>query len=83
MTLSQKQDKTNDELFLLLTKVIDLETQLQKKGKNIIVFFADLEGSTHCKTTHTFFEYLRKIMTHNSVVSDMIKKSWVCNQVIR
>ncbi len=75
MTSSRKQDKTNDELFSLLTKVTDLETQFQKNGKNTIVFFADLEGSTHYKTTHTFFESLRKIMTHNSVVSDMIKKN--------
>ena len=46
-TLSQKQDKTNNELFLLLTKVTDLETQFQKKGKNILVLFVDLEDSTH------------------------------------
>lgn len=75
MTSSRKQDKTNDELFSLLTKVTDLETQFQKNGKNTIVFFADLEGSTRYKTTHTFFESLRKIMTHNSVVSDIIKKN--------
>ena len=75
MKLSQKQDKTNDELFLLLTKVTDLEQQFQKKGKNTIVLFADLQGSTNYKITHTFFESLRKIMTHNSVVSDIIKKN--------
>ena len=75
MTLSQKQDKTNNELFLLLTKVTDLEQQFQKKGKNTIVLFVDLQGSTHYKITHTFFESLRKVMTHNSVVSDIIKKN--------
>ena len=75
MKLSQKQDKTNDELFLLLTKVTDLEQQFQKKGKSTIVLFADLQGSTNYKITHTFFESLRKIMTHNSVVSDIIKKN--------
>ena len=75
MTLSQKQDKTNNELFLLLTKVTDLEQQFQKKGKNTIVLFIDLQGSTHYKITHTFFESLRKVMTHNSVVSDIIKKN--------
>lgn len=75
LTLSQIQDKTNNELFSLLTKVTDLETQFQKKGKNIIVLFVDLEGSTHYKITHTFFESLRKIITHNSAVSDIIKKN--------
>ena len=75
LTLSQKQDKTNNELFLLLTKVTDLEQQFQKKGKNTIVLFVDLQGSTHYKITHTFFESLRKVMTHNSVVSDIIKKN--------
>ena len=75
MKLSKKQDNTNNELLLLLTKVTDLEQQFQKKGKNTIVLFADLQGSTHYKVTHTFFESLRKIMTHNSVVSDIIKKN--------
>ncbi len=75
MTLSQKQDKTNNELFGLLTKVTDLEQQFQKKGKNTVVLFVDLQGSTHYKITHTFFESLRKIMTHNSVVSDIVKKN--------
>ena len=75
MKLSQKQDNTNNELLSLLTKVTDLEQQFQKKGKNTIVLFVDLQGSTHYKVTHTFFESLRKIMTHNSVVSDIIKKN--------
>ena len=39
------------------------------------MLFADLQGSTNYKITHTFFESLRKIMTHNSVVSDIIKKN--------
>ena len=75
MKLSQKQDNTNNELLSLLTKVTDLEQQFQKRGKNTIVLFADLQGSTHYKVTHTFFESLRKIMTHNSVVSDIVKKN--------
>ena len=75
MKLSQKQNNTNNELLSLLTKVTDLEQQFQKKGKNTIVLFVDLQGSTHYKVTHTFFESLRKIMTHNSVVSDIIKKN--------
>ncbi|MGH1567373.1 MAG: hypothetical protein ACRBB5_08175 [Nitrosopumilus sp.] len=55
MKLSQKQDNTNNELLSLLTKVTDLEQQFQKKGKNTIVLFADLQGSTRYKVTHTFF----------------------------
>jgi class 3 adenylate cyclase len=75
LTALTKQDKTNNEILSLLTQVTELEQKFQKKGKNTIVFFADLEGSTHYKTTHTFFESLRKIMTHNSVISDIIKKN--------
>jgi class 3 adenylate cyclase len=70
-----KQNKTNDEILSLLTKVTDLEQQFHKNGKNTVILFADLEGSTHYKTTHTFFESLRKIMTHNSVINDAIKEN--------
>lgn len=83
MTLSQKQDKINNQLFGLLTKVTDLEQQFQKKGKNTVVLFVDLQGPIHYKITHTFFESLRKIMTRNSVVSDIVKKSWDHNKMTR
>lgn len=61
-------------MLALLTRVTDLEQLFQKQSKNTIIIFVDLQGSTYYKTTHTFFESLRKIMTHNNVVSDVIKK---------
>ena len=62
-------------MLALLTKATDLEQQFQKNAKNTIILFIDLQGSTQYKTTHTFFESLRKIITHNTGVSDIIRKN--------
>ena len=71
----KKNDKTNEEILALLTKATSLEQEFQKNAKNTIILFIDLQGSTQYKTTHTFFESLRKIITHNSIVSDLIRKN--------
>ena len=71
----KKNDKTNKEILALLTKATSLEQEFQKNAKNTIILFIDLQGSTQYKTTHTFFESLRKIITHNSIVSDLIRKN--------
>ena len=71
----KKKDKTNEEILALLTKATSLEQEFQKNAKNTIILFIDLQGSTQYKTTHTFFESLRKIITHNSIVSDLIRKN--------
>ena len=69
------KNNTNDEMLALLTKATDLEQQFQKNAKNTIILFIDLQCSTQYKTTHTFFESLRKIITHNTGVSDIIRKN--------
>ena len=71
----KKNDKTNEEMLALLTKATNLEQQFQKNAKNTIILFIDLQGSTQYKTTHTFFESLRKIITHNTIVSDILTKN--------
>ncbi len=62
-------------MLTLLTKATDLEQQFKKNAKNTIILFIDLQDSTHYKTTHTFFESLRKIITHNTIVSYVIRKN--------
>ncbi|MGB0856211.1 MAG: adenylate/guanylate cyclase domain-containing protein, partial [Nitrosopumilus sp.] len=79
--LIKKQNKTNDEMFALLTKATDLEQQFQKNAKNTIILFIDLQGSTQYKTTHTFFESLRKIITHNTIASNILRKN--CGVIIK
>ena len=62
-------------MLTLLTKATTLEQQFQKNTENTIIVFIDLKASTQYKTTHTFFESLRKILTHNTIVSDLIRKN--------
>ena len=71
----KKNDKTNEEMLALLTKATNLEQQFQKNARNTIILFIDLQGSTQYKITHTFFESLRKIITHNTIVSDILRKN--------
>lgn len=70
-----KTDNANNDMLTLLTKATNLEQQFQKNTKNTIILFIDLQSSTQYKTTHTFFESLRKILTHNTIVSDFIRKN--------
>ena len=70
-----KTDNVNNDMLTLLTKATNLEQQFQKNTKNTIILFIDLQSYTQYKTTHTFFESLRKILTHNTIVSDFIRKN--------
>jgi hypothetical protein len=56
MTLSQKQDKTNNELFSLLTKITDIEQQFQKKGKILLFFLQILKALLTIKSPIPFLK---------------------------
>ena len=67
--------KTNTENILsLIAKTTTMEKRFSSEGKNTIILFADMEKSTHYKATHTVFEGLRKIITHNTTINDVVKK---------
>jgi len=66
--------KTTDDILSLIAKTTTMEKRFSSEGKNTIVLFADMEKSTHYKATHTIFEGLRKIITHNTTINDAVKK---------
>ena len=63
-----------EDILSLIAKTTTLEKSFSNEGKNTIILFADMEKSTHYKATHTIFEGLRKVITHNTMINDIIKK---------
>jgi len=66
--------ETTDNILTLIAKTTTMEKRFASEGKNTIVLFADMEKSTHYKATHTIFEGLRKVITHNTTINDAVEK---------
>lgn len=66
--------KDAEDILSLIAKTTTMEKRFSSEGKNTIVLFADMEKSTYYKATHTVFEGLRKIITHNTTIDDAVKK---------
>ena len=67
-------NEIQEDILSLIAKTTTLEKSFSNEGKNTIILFADMEKSTHYKATHTIFEGLRKVITHNTMINDIIKK---------
>jgi class 3 adenylate cyclase len=67
-------EKNTENILSLIAKTTTMEKRFSSEGKNTIVLFADMEKSTHYKATHTIFEGLRKVITHNTTINDVVKK---------
>lgn len=66
--------KKEFDILSLMKKATTIEKSFSNEGKNTVILFADLEKSAYYKATHTVFEGLRKIITHNSAISDIVRK---------
>ena len=67
-------EKNTEDILSLIAKTTTMEKRFSSEGKNTIILFADMEKSTHYKATHTVFEGLRKVITHNTTINDAVKK---------
>ena len=67
-------EKNTENILSLIAKTTTMEKRFSSEGKNTIVLFADMEKSTYYKATHTVFEGLRKVITHNTTINDAVKK---------